>query len=589
MSEALAKELKSRLAAMNTVKEKWKHIYDTITEYVMDVRDLILTEGLEGEVKTTEQFDATAGRSNELMAASLIGALWPNTAESFTITPPESMKDLGEEDDEVKKYYSFVNRQMSRYMDAPRAGLMTTLQTYMEDQGAYGTSGIEVHERDDEDRPLYFKPVSILNSYISEGPDKFVDTVFTEELMSYRQVIAEYGESALHPTRKEAMSKENFDPDKEKFKVVRCVYPRTKAQMKKARGNKAYPIASVHMDCEKSHIMRESGFIEMPVFMSRFRKGTREIMGRCPSMRALPDIMEVNVTRELGIMAQEQLVDPSLMVMDDGSGGNEIIDTSPGGITVINSSGKLGQSSRPPIERLFTVGDPSWADARIQQLQEVITQHYYIDRLLDLNNEARMTLGEAQIRNKLRGESLGAIYPRQIAEVFEPMIERCFNSLRRRGFLGVVPNSLEHQKAQAEGREVVLIPEKVVKLMTNGDNVYDIKFISPAARIMHNQELEGIIQTIEAATAIAQTSPTVLDNFDPDDAFRRVVYLTGAPESIARPTGQLPKLTVKELREQRASQEAKVAEQEAQRQQSETGRNLAQAIGTIANAEQNGR
>lgn len=95
------------------------------------------------------------------------------------------------------------------------------------------------------------------------------------------------------------------------------------------------------------------------------------------------------------------------MVLDDGTLGAGEIDDSPNGVTVVNVSGRI--SNQDPIKPLYTVGELQSVENHTEQLRQQITQAFFIDRLLDLNNDTRMTLGEAQIRNRIRGESLTSI------------------------------------------------------------------------------------------------------------------------------------------------------------------------------------
>ena len=68
-----------------------------------------------------------------------------------------------------------------------------------------------------------------------------------------------------------------------------------------------------------------------------------------------------------------------------------------------------------------------------------------IDRLLDFNNETRMTATETNIRDRDRNATLQSILSRQISSYFTPIIERTFNLLLSDGHLGVLPGTPEAQ------------------------------------------------------------------------------------------------------------------------------------------------
>jgi len=146
-----------------------------------------------------------------------------------------------------------------------------------------------------------------------------------------------------------------------------------------------------------------------------------------------------------------------------------------------------------------------------------------------------MTLGEANIRNRLRNATLGSIFSRQIAEVIEPIVVGTFNNLLDMGELGVIAGSVEADIAELEGEEVRFIPKPVVDLILAGRDVYDIEYFTPALRIMQAEEAEGIIRTYEMAEQIVKTGDeSVVDNLDGDDAIRKFSELTGAPSTMLK-------------------------------------------------------
>lgn len=575
ISEDRISKIIERHEAMRREKAPWLPLYEILGEFVMTRKQHFVSEGTQGEVQNAKLFDETGQQANHLMASSLIGALWPNGAKSIQILPPADMADFEEDTADVKKYYNFVTRKLTGYMDLPESGFLTSLEEYMLDQGAFGISGIGVYEQDDDYAvPIIYKSVDAKQITIDEGPNGFVDTVYIEKIVTIRQAVREYGYDSLSDATQKAFDK---GAGSDKLTILVCVEPRIERDPY-GFGVQNYPVASIHIEKDKKRVIKESGFYEMPIYVPRFWKAMSEKYGRSPGMNALPDILEVNALREALIIATEKQLDPPLGVLDDGTLGNGTIDTSAGAINVISISGRLGTLGRKPIEPLYTVGELNSCNERIIQLQQSIENNFFKDRLLDLNNETRMTLGEANIRNKLRGESLGTIYARQIAELFKPCIKRTFNILLRKGLLGVVEGSKLEETLLAKGVQPIYIPEAVARRIASGQDVYEIKFISPASRIMQVDELNGITQTLEVVTPLAGISPESLDVIDLDVTIGRIVELTGAPESMVRASDN-----IKKIRDTRAQMQQAQAQAEAERNQSETVRNIAQAHSTVNN------
>lgn len=522
-------------------KTVWNEHWQLLGEYIHMRKQNFTSTQQDGDFLSKELFDNTASKSNNTMASSLIGMLWPNGAKSFRLAPPSGIKETSE----VKRYYEFVTARMAEAMDDPKAGLATALDEYMKDQGCFGTSGIEIMPgRKDSD--LSYKAWSVKEMSIDEGRDGFVDSIFIEIEWTLRQAALEYGLEKLSEKSRELIKNGKLD---DKIKILIAIEPRLEFTPG-MEGNRNMPFQSLHIELSEKNLLREAGFEDLPLKVGRFWKILKEKYGRSPGMEALPDVLELNAIWESITVAIEKMLDPPLGILDDGRLGGGTIDTSAGAINVFNITGRAGE--RQPVFPLYTVGELQHVGTLIDKLTESISNHFFIDRLLDLNNENEMTLGEAQIRNKLRGGTLGSIFARQIAEVFDPLIERTFNVLFKAGKLGVAPNSLEHFMKQLDGEDPVLIPDEIVEFMKNGRDAYKIKYITPAARIMDAEEAQGIVQTWELAGTMCAVNQEVIDNLDADESIKRFALISGAPSTILRAKGDVD--TIRKARQDALAQ-----------------------------------
>lgn len=550
----------------------WYPLYELIGKWVMTRKQHFQTEPIPGEMLNSQVDDDTAINALTIMASTFVGTLWPNGAKTIRISPPFGLEaEMGLETDEVKDYYEFVTRQMVYYMDHPKAGFVAALEEYFIDQGAFGTSGIFTEEIEDDDSPLSYRAVDVKSSCIDENKSGFVDTVFTERIYTLRQMVDEYGFDILHEDWKELYANGDVTT---KVKVLQVIEPR-RVKDPYAFGNKAMDIASIHIDLSKKKVLRESGYLELPIAVGRFTRAIGEKYGRSPAMAALPSILEINAIREASILAVEKQLDPPLLVRNDGSMGGGRIDTSPGGVTVVSESGRVNGTSKP-IEPLFLVGELQSTMTRITELTEIIKNHFFQDRLLDLNNETRMTLGEANIRNRLRGQTLNTIYSRQMAEVLVPVIERTFNILYRRGLLGAIPGTDMYNQLIEKGVIPKEIPEAVARRIEQNRDVFRIEFISPAMRIMQTEEVEGIEYLTTFTANMAAVKPEALDSLDIDFIVRRVQELSGAPRESVLSTE-----SIKRAREQRQQMQEAMMQQEQMRNESEVARNVGQAASSV--------
>lgn len=578
-TESRVEIILERHKKLKAEKEPWLYTWQLIGEYCHQRKQEFTNTLSPGQFLTGKIFDGTAESAANLLTASLIGALWTNGAKTFRIEPPDHMSDLLKTKD-VKTYYETISKSVAVAMDNPKAGFRTSLEECVHDETTFGIAGISAMKNNTQDfaelfdMPVVFGSVDAKQTCIDENARGFVDTVYIEKEMTVRQLVQEYGlENISKKCREMYVTRRGH----EKVWVLQALEPRLDARYG-GFGNVDMPVASIHIEMAEKVVLRESGFMEMPVFVARFYKAMNEKYGRSPAMAAMSDILEANALREGSIVATEKMLDPPLVMEEDGIVGGGTVDTSAGGLIVKHSSGRIADTG-PVIEPLITVGEMNTTFTRIDELAEVISRHFFIDRLLDLNNEQRMTLGEANIRNELRGQSLNTIYARQISELLTPIIERVFNIMFELGFLGVPAGSEEEQELLAAGIEPIIIPDAVVQMMAAGKNAYKITFISPAARIMQSEELAGIQRTVEFGLAVAQAMPDILDNFDFDVIIRRVQELTGAPSSIMKAVDE-----VAAIRESRAQQQQAMAQLQAQEVAANTAKSGAQAAQAAAKA-----
>jgi len=524
------KKLKSR-------KEVWNTHWQILAEFIMTRKSDFQTTFQAGEFLNDHVFDGTAIMAMRKAASALIGALWSNGAKSIRLNPPSNITKTFEHN----AYYEWVTDQMHFHMNSAKAGLSNALEEYMRDQLTFGTSGVAIFKSDMEKTgtPITYRAWDVKGMSIDEGAGGFVDTVYFEFEWPLRKVVEKYGLENLSTELARAW---NEDGNKErKVKILHVIEPRDITDSRK-KGNRNMPWVSIHYELKTRKILLESGFDEMPIKVARFQKNVNEVYGRGSGSDALPDILEVNTAKEAFTVAIEKQLDPPLGLLDDGKLGGGVVDTSAGALNVFNPAGRLGSDN--PIFPLFTVGELQSTSVHIENLQKAIKEHFMIDVLLDFNIEKEMTLGEAQIRNKLRSDALGSLFARQIVELFTPMVERSFNLFLDAGLLGVVAGSPEETALLREGIEPRLIPEQVLKAMQTGQDVYNIQYLTPAMRVMQTDEAQGIAEVFDFAGAHVNVFPQIQDNINSDEAYKKFAELRGFPGDLI-----LPSKDVNQIRE----------------------------------------
>lgn len=504
----------------NTEKRYWNPQWQLISEYVDNRRADFTHFSEPGDFLNSEIWSDVAPLSSETAASAMLGMLWPDPY-SFELEPFGDLKN----DDEVKKWLSFCTEDMQASLDDPQAGLALALDEAVKDFLNYGTPALHLEEG--EDRAYRFAAWNVSQFSVDEGEDNYIDTFYRTRKWSVRQLVAKFGRNNVSETTRKAYDAKRYT---EKVKVLHIIAPREIIPGAGA-GSKNMPYMSVYIEVEKKHLLRESGFHELPTFAFRFSKKIGEKYGRSPAMRALPSIMELNALWELVTIGAEKNYDPPLAVYDDGTFGGGTIDTSAGALNVLNVSGKLS-ANRSPIEPIFTVGRFDDVAVLIERLENTIKDHFMIDRLLDLNNEKEMTAREALIRSSVRQSTLRSPANRMYAELFNRMLPRAFNIKLRRGDFGFAEGSPEMIAWQAmnPGKEPRRIPQKIVEMQGKSERVYWIRYMTPAAREQEAQVAEGILNMFGTVAEVSVLDPTAKDEINVGRSLKRLGQIWSYPQ-----------------------------------------------------------
>lgn len=577
------KRVLERYKKLKAKKQVWLETWQLIGEYVRFLKQDFNGDPGQGSLLTGAIFDGTAPQANAKLASSMQAMLFPNARKAFRLAKPD---DAGEEYDtkEVKEWLEQTGIVGQRACDNEAGGLATSLGEHFSDLGSFGTCGVAAFDNYDEEDtfevPVKYSVVDVKQACIDVGADKRINTVYVERKLTIRQIVEEYGLEKIHKKCRESYEKGNYD---ETVQVLHAVEPRLVRKIQGPPTTKNMPFMSMHVDMTNEYKIEESGYTELPHKISRFIVAPNEVWGRSPAFNAMPDIIDINSLRESETVAIEKILDPPLAMLDDGSAGNGTLDTSAGALNIRNLDGWMRDSNRPLVEQILTIGNIQWTEKRIETLTENIWRAWYRD---EINGVAeitkRMTLGEANMQNDIRMQALSGIYSRQIMELLLPLIERTMRILLGKGMLGVIRGSETEAAMLAEdpNAKIWYMPQIIVDRMLRGKEMWKVVFISPAARIMRNEEIFGIQKTFDYGISLSAVVPDVMDNFDTDKAMEIIQDLTGAPSEIMRSKDE-----IKEIRNNRAQMQAQANELQMQALQADIAKSQTQAAHSAAKAQ----
>jgi hypothetical protein len=549
------KQYKDHFDQLKSESKTWDVMFQVLGEYISMIKQNFEGQPANGEFLMNEIFDSTGAYAAINSSSALSGMLWQGSAhQSVFLDAPNDVEMSAE----LADYYEYITNKIVDAFDDPRAGFALAWDEYMMDQMIIGTSGIGL-ERGDESL-LLFTPYGVKELYIDEGKRGAVTDQFLFFEWTVRRVVDEYGIDNVSDKVKEKHKNNKLN---DKVKVLICLLPRKEFKAKK--GKLAMPIMSLHMEYDSCHVLKEGGYSDLPIKVGRFRKLNYEKYGRSQGMFALPDIKEANILRESVIVAVDKILNMPKGVYNDGVLGGGVVDLSAETITVFNPV--TGQNGAP----IFDIGSPPdvrWALERLNELKESIAQHFFIDRLLDFNNDTKMTFGEAQIRAARSNASLSAIFARQI-DVITQVIDRAVNVLFQMGELGVIEGTDTHKEREAEGKEFKFIPDVLIERLEAGQNIYKVGYRTQASNASRSEEYIAILDVLGFGIQAMQVDPSVRHRINLHEGVKQVADIRGLPVGI-----------IKEDDEVKAAmdQEAQQQQGQAALEQAQTGAGIVESL-----------
>jgi hypothetical protein len=556
-----------------TERNYWVTQWQLVAEYVHQRRADFTSTRSPGAFITSNIWTDDPSHMAETSASAFLGYIWSAGVRSFKLKENDS---LFKKDQTAKDFFSEATKILQSEMDDQEAGLSVALDESMLEDIVFGTSAILVEERNTDELEqgcLRYEPWSVMEFALEEDAIGRATTFYRRREFTIRQLVEKYGIDNVSSKSRDCYVAQDYA---RKVKVLHVIEPRSdEYRVKNSKAAKDMPFASVHIEVDNKHVCRESGYPELPVACSRLAKRINEAYGRGRAMNALPSIMQLNQVWEELMLASERKLDPPMYVISDSVTGNGIVDTSSGGITTLRVDKNM--PNVPPVGKLYDIQDTNDVYQIIEKIQESISNHFMIDRLINMNNEREMTAREALLRNAIRQSTLRSIVSRILMEKFEPIINSSFMIALRRGKFGYFPNDPIAIAKQQSGEEVKLIPDIILEAMQTGKDLYQIEYMTPAARDLMAEEGQGMIEVLDVAGQMAQFDQGIPDHIDTTWTLSRFAEIRGADSKMFRDKDEVDK--IKKARQEQMQQQQQMAMMQAG---AGAMRDAAQAQGAVA-------
>lgn len=528
---------------MSTFRSHWMELNDNILPrrgrfYVTDVN--------KGDRRNQKIIDSTATSAARTLAAGMMAGVTSPARPWFRLMTGDA--DLDEQD-AVKEWLHEVQTRMSTAM--LRSNLYNKLPLLYGDIGVFGTGAIGVFEDEDTVFRCYDFPVG---SFAIANDDKLrVRTWLRLFRISVDQVVQKWGQIDKRT------GKPNFMDGREStisytvqnlwksgnrqawIDIVHCIrqnlaYDGEKIMSQYKRFEQIYyEIAAPNQPAlpGKYGVLEHSGYDEFPVLVARWEVNSEDVYAtNCPGMTALGDIKQLQVMSKRLAQAVEKMVNPPMT----GPSALRTAKTSllPGDITYLDvGQGQLG--FRPVHEVNF--------GAAIQPMNELedgcrrrIQRDFYEDLFLMLAESDRreITAREIDERHEEKLLALGPMLEQLNQDVLDPLIERIFAIMERKGLLPEAP-------AEIQGAQL------------------RVEYVSIMAQAQKQIGLAALERAASFGAQVAQVDGSVLDEIDTGELVRQYFESAGTPPKIIRSKEDVAALRAQREKAQAQAQAAEAA------------------------------
>lgn len=533
----LAAGIVARWSKLEADRNYWMSQWQQIAELVMPRKSYILsTTVTPNSEREARLYDSTGVRANQVLAAGCMSYITPADSRWCSFDAPEAIED----GDGVQEYFAEVTEIVMETL--ARSNFHQAIHELYLDRGCFGSAVLFVEPG--EKLPLTFTNVDVGTFCISENYEGYVDTLFRRIEMTTRQIVQQFGIENVSDAVRKCYNDSNGKGMDEKWHVIHGVYPREEGQRDKGKydgPNK--PIASCYVEEKSKHVLRESGYDELPFMATRYLKWQKSAYGWSPSWVAMPDLRQLNFLQKQMDALAELAAFPRILAPDSLESS---IDLRAGGVTYFNAADPNARPTEWATQGRYDIGLE-----RVAQKQKDIQEAFSVPLFQMFTAEEsaapnRMTATEVNARNAERLAQFSPTFSRLTTELLTPLLQRVYGILARNGAFPPPPEALIQQGPTGE----LFIPEPKVN------------FNSRIALAVKNMEQGATDATVQRAAALASVTqdPSIFDNFDTDKMVRASALASGMDSEYLRPQEQ-----VAQMRQQR--QQAIQQQQEMQAQQ----------------------
>ncbi|MGL3999842.1 portal protein [Pantoea eucalypti] len=510
--ETLKQRLNKQLGLLKDERTTFDPHWRDLSDYISPRSSrFLVSDANRDNRRNTNIVDPTCTLAERTLSSGMMSGITSPARPWFTLSVSDpAMKDYGP----VKVWLEDVQRRMNEVFN--KSNLYQSLPIVYAQLGTYGTAAMAILEDDEDIIRTY--PFPIGSYYVSNSSRLSVDTVYREFRMTTRQLVEQFGLDNVSETVKGQWATQTTETWHD---VIHAVYPNVNRQTGKMDAkNKRYK--SVYFEkAGDDKILRESGYDEFPILAPRWEVNGEDAYGsNCPGMTALGQVKALQLEQKRKSQLIDKATNPPMV--GPSSLKTQRVSQLPGAVTYVDQL--TGQDGLKPLYMV----NPNTADLLndIQDTRDIIRSAYFVDLFLMLQNINTRSMPVEAV-NELREEKLlmlGPVLERLNDEFLDPLIDRAFAIMQRKGMLPPAPEVLQGTALR-------------------------IEYISVMAQAQKSIGVNSMERFVGFVGGMAQAKPEALDKLDIDKIIDNYGDSIGVSPSVIVPDEEVQK-----IRQQRAEQ-----------------------------------
>jgi hypothetical protein len=544
-------------------RSEWEQEYRNISDFLLPGRGVYdrYSKPRKRKLTTNRVINSMAEDSLYVLTSGMHGGLTSPSRPWFTL----GWKDSKLDDLEPLKAW-LQQCELILHAGLQMSNFYSVVNSFYIEYAGYGTATTYVgHDSGQDGVPFRFELLTAGEYAFVMGadgrPSRFYRTIFMSQRQAYERVGKKCSDSIVN-----AVTKSQAGIDKITVTILEVVARERNGEFPYARVFYEQTGGATARNDASKEPLELSGFMEFPYPLARWSTIGSDTYGIGPGSRSLQDIKRLQEMEKALLMAAHKSVNPPLNAPARMRGK---LNTLPGGKNFYANPSET-------VNEVYQVRfDFNGVSGVIERVEQRIQRNFFNDIFLTASrdpNASPLKATQVNVQEQEKMLRLGPVIERLQHEYLQPVIERCFNIMLRKG----------------------MFPELTPDLAEMAGD-YKITLISPLATAQRSIALQAIQSFMGFIGQAAQFDQTILDNIDVDAAAREYADITGVHIGVLRAqeaVDQMRAQRAEQQKQQQAKEEAMVQSQmqaeqgvqgaDAQLKQSQAGLNLVEGQATVA-------